>query len=227
MRVSDVMTTNVITIRAAASFVEAVGLLTANDISGLPVVDANGVVVGIVTEADLISKEAYARARRRRLLGLLSKGSKAAGGWIEKASGMSVSELMTRAVISVSPAEDVRCAARLMLERGIKRLPVIDGGRLVGIVSRHDVLAVFTRSDEELRKTVLTLLERMQYVRPWHDVHVSVREGMVTLEGAVLYASDVNAVQAVVAVVDGVIGVIGRLTYREDDPRPERFANML
>jgi CBS domain-containing protein len=140
MKVRDVMTTDVLTVGPEASFAEIVDALLTRGVSGLPVVDDSGRLLGIVTEADLVSKEAYGPGRRRAL-GLLADYFRGRDPqWVRKSSGLTASELMTAAPDSVAPDDDLVEAARRMLERHHKRLPVLVDGRVVGILSRHDLL---------------------------------------------------------------------------------------
>jgi CBS domain-containing protein len=143
VHVRDVMTTDVVTVGSDATFGEMVDRLLSHDVSGLPVIDADGMLLGIVTEADLVSREAYG-PERRRPLGLAVdylRGRDPA--WVRKASATTAREVMTTVVTTASPDDELRVAARRMLESGYKRLPgVAADGRLVGIVSRRDVLAL-------------------------------------------------------------------------------------
>jgi CBS domain-containing protein len=137
------MTTYVVTADLDATYDEMVDRLLAHDISGLPVVDSDGVLLGLVTEADLVSREAYG-PERRRSLGLIADHLRNRDpAWVRKASGTTAGEIMTHAVTTASPDDELRVAARRMLESGYKRLPVVTAdGRLVGIVSRRDVLGL-------------------------------------------------------------------------------------
>jgi CBS domain-containing protein len=222
MRVTDVMTSEVRTVREATLFKEAVELLLAEDISGLPVVDEYGGVVGIVTEADLITKEAYPSPRQRRLLRVLASSD--GEDWAGKAEGVTVGDVMTKDPILAAPDDDVRSVARLMLERGIKRLPVVSAtGKLVGIVSRHDLLRAYHVDDDQLERAVREILDRSLYVPPEHDITITVSDGVVTLSGTVSRASDIRIAPILVRAAEGVVGVTSELTYRAPDPKPARW----
>jgi len=150
MEVQDVMTRQVVTVSEQTPYEEAVELLLTADVSGMPVIDRFGWVVGVVSEADLISKEAYTEPIHRRFLGLIGDSSEA---WSAKASGTTVGDVMSQDVVIASPDEDVRVVARRMLEKAVKRTPVVTrSGRLVGIVSRHDLLRAFHATDENSRE---------------------------------------------------------------------------
>lgn len=221
MKVKDVMTTNVVTVQADTPFKDIVDALVMNNISGVPVVDGDGRLLGLVTEGDLVPKEAYAGGRRRRsvrtLVADLVTGR--AGDVLRKAGGTVAADLMTRIVETAKPGDAVSKAARRMVERGVKRLPVVEGDMLVGIVSRHDVLRVFHRSDEELRSVIERHLQRCLFFPPDHEITISVREGIATIDGVVLYEGDVRVVEALVGGLDGVVGIVNRLRYRERNPK--------
>lgn len=141
MHVRDVMTRDVITVGPDETYGEIADRLLSHHISGLPVVDADGIVVGIVTEADLVSREAYGPERRRPLGLILDYLRDRDPAWVRKASGATARELMTHLVTTASPDDELRVVARRMLASGHKRLPVVaTDGRLVGIVSRRDLL---------------------------------------------------------------------------------------
>ncbi len=130
MKVRDVMTTPAITVGPDTPFAEIVDRLLSNDISGLPVVDDDGRLVGIVTEADLVSKEAYDH-RRRRALGLVADYLRGRDPqWVRKAAGQTAADLMTAAPATASHEEGLAAASRRLLEEHHKRLPVVDDGRI-------------------------------------------------------------------------------------------------
>jgi CBS domain-containing protein len=147
MKVRDVMTRNVVTIAPDTPYQDVVETLVEREVSGLPVVDRIGALVGIVTEADLISKEAYGGNRSRALALLADVVSVRPHHWATKGLGSVAADVMTTDVVACAPEEDVQVVARRMLTRGVKRMPVVDDGRLVGIVSRPDILKMFARED--------------------------------------------------------------------------------
>jgi CBS domain-containing protein len=149
MKVRDVMTELVVTASPEMSFQETAELLLEAGVTGVPVVGPHGRLLGLVTEADLMSKEAF-DSRRRRPLAAVVDYLTGTARWIDKAAGLTAGEVMTTHVVTADPDEDIRTAARRMLERGVKRLPVVDNGRLVGIVSRYDVLRLFHRSKDDV-----------------------------------------------------------------------------
>lgn len=218
MKVRDVMSAPAIIISPDAVFPDIVDTLLTHDISGLPVVDEAGHLVGMVTEADLVSKEAYGH-RRRRALGLVADYLRGRDlQWVRKSVGRTARDLMTASPAAVSPDEDLAVAARHMLENHHKRLPVVEAGRVVGLVSRHDLLRPFHRSDAELLADVETLLGDVMRVPERHDAHPAVQAGVVVLEGTTQWPSDAAIIEAVVARLPGVVAVDNRLVARKPEP---------
>jgi CBS domain-containing protein len=212
--VSDVMTRKLITASPETTFQEAVRLLEDNRISGLPVIDGDGKLVGIVSEADLLNKaekrepDAYVLESRRHRLDR------------SRASALDVAAAMSRDIVSVHPDSPIALAAREMHARGFKRLPVVDSeGRLVGIVSRGDVLKVFLRSDAELAAEVRGILNEAERTFRSSRLAVRVTGGVVDLDGRLRSKNQVDATVRAVAAVDGVIGVYSRIGYDSDDAR--------
>jgi CBS domain-containing protein len=177
--VKDVMFALPLWVSETASFREIAAKLHECRVSAFPVLDADGKVTGVVSEADLLVKEAVQGEPggvRGLLAGLVHHAERA------KAAGVTAADLMTSPAVTVGPDDTVEHAARLMFTRKIKRLPVVDaGGRLVGIISRADVLAVFDRPDAEIRAEIMSqvIAGRSEPSR----YSVIVKDGMVTLEG--------------------------------------------
>jgi len=141
-QVRDVMTTDVAWLAPGATYDEIVDLLLARGVSGLPVIEGDGRLVGIVTEADLVAREAYGAGGRRPFDVWLDNLRNRPPAWVRKAAATTAADLMTRTVVTTSPDADLPSTARRLLESGYRRLPVVDAaGRLVGIVSRRDLLA--------------------------------------------------------------------------------------
>ena len=207
MRVRDIMTTAVITTAPEASFHELVALMLDNGISGIPVVDAARRPIGIVTEADLVSKEAY--GARHRLLDVAAAAAfRAENTWAVKARGMTARELMSAPVRTVGLDELVQLAAARMVTTGVKRLPVIDtDGRVVGIVSRSDVLRLFHRPDRLIAIDVERVLRDPLLVPDDHGVTATVHAGTVTVTGPVSVCSHRRLIEAALREVPGVIEV--------------------
>ena len=220
MKVREVMTRDVVSVAPDTPFKDVVEELIRANVSGLPVVTADGHLVGLITEADLITKPAYG-GRRRRALALLADLLAARDHrWATKAIGATAADLMTRNVAVCEPRDDTRVVARRMLDAGVKRMPVVDHGAIVGIVSRHDILRAFDRPDSDVAADLQRLLEDPLRMPDDHNVKGSVRHGVVTLRGDVRHKWDVDLVVAVVHTVPGVVDVVSHLRYREPNPKP-------
>ena len=212
--VRDMMTTDVVTVEASTPFKEIVARLAGRRVSAVPVVDADGRVLGVVSEADLLLKEEQSDGelgvplvwtRRRRIER-------------EKAAGAVAGELMTAPPVTVPPTATVAEAARRMHGAGVKRLPVVgENGRLLGIVSRADLLKVFARPDDAIRREVVDEVILRDLMMDPSRFFVRVEDGVVCLEGAVERCSLVPFVLRAVQGVEGVVRVEDRLTYDVDD----------
>jgi CBS domain-containing protein len=218
--VADVMTSPAVAVPITAGFKEIVTRLREGNLSGLPVVDDTGRVVGIVSEGDLILKEEREGLEERPRL-LQSPGTRAARA---KAEGQTADELMSSPAITISPEASIGEAARAMHLNRVKRLPVVDAeGRLTGVVSRADLLKVFARDDEEIRQEIVDdVIRDALWIEPT-TLQIQVQDGLVQVKGEVDRKSDVRLLEKMIPRVDGVVGVESELTYREDDSkyRPE------
>lgn len=213
--VSSVMTSPVVTVTPETSFKDAVRVLRRKRVSGLPVVDGSGQLVGIVTEADLLNKverrepESYLLESRRHRADRTH------------AAATDVASAMTSEVVSVRPDFPIALAAREMHTRGIKRLPVVDEtGRVIGIVSRGDLLTVFLRADREVRADVKTVLAEAVAKHGGRGLKARVKSGVVELAGSFEERSRCDALVRTVAAVEGVIGVRSTMTYTMDHTIP-------
>jgi CBS domain-containing protein len=211
-RVSDVMTTSVVTVDRITPYQEIDRLLTEHRISGLPVLKMGREVVGVVTEADLLAAE-NERNRRARMLGLVG------GRWLHRKHphvSLNAGTLMTAPAVTIAPDATIPAAARLMNTHHIRRLPVVDGrGHLVGIVSRRDLLSVFLRPDAEISHDVRLVLDEIPVADP-KDVIVTVRHGVVTVAGTIRPEPGDGGDLAGLALrliwdIDGVVDVVNRL----------------
>lgn len=214
-RVEEVMTERVIVGRPDTPFKEIVTAMLDNNISALPIVGPDGHVLGIVSDADLMLKEAepdppeegalLANARRRTER--------------RKARATVAGTLMSTPPIVIHPADTITEAALTMRRHRIRRLPVVHpaGGWLVGIVTRSDLLRVFLRPDVEIRSEIVgEVLPRMLHVDP-HAFQVEVRKGVVHIGGEVERWSLVDRIVAALLRVEGVVGVEEHVSYRQDD----------
>ncbi len=206
--VKDVMSTHPISVSETSSFKEIAAGLREFRVSAFAVLDADGTVVGLVSEADLLFKEALddRHGVRGTITGLLHRTEQA------KAEGVTAAELMTSPAVTTTPEDTVEHAARLMFSREVKRLPVVDeGGRLVGIVSRTDILAVFDRTDAEIRAEIMTQVISGRSEPSWYSVLV--KDGVVTLQGTPETVSIGHDIVRRARHVQGVVAVRDRLVY--------------
>jgi CBS domain-containing protein len=208
------MTSRVHVARPLTPFKRLVQLIEENKISAVPIVDAQGVPVGIVSEADLLLKE-----RRRELeseSSLLHRRRRRQER--AKAEGVVAWEIMTKPAITVRSDTTLPQAARLMQERNVRRLVVVDErDKIVGIVSRSDLLQVFLRTDDELRDEVLSTIIPSLLLPAPETVQVTVHWNVVTLSGKVDRKSDSDIVTRMTKELDGVVDVVNRLAYGWDD----------
>jgi CBS domain-containing protein len=210
MRVRDIMTTTVVTATMATTFQELVDLMFRHGVSGIPVIDDDRRPLGVVTEADLIAKEAYRSFLHRAPDASIGQHENT---WAAKARGLRAGDLMTEPARTVRPDDLVRMAAARMVASGVNRFPVVDdAGRLVGIVSRNDVLRIFHRSDDEIRLAVAGALDDPLLVPEGHGVSATVDGGVVTLDGFVQLPSHIRIVDGTIRDVVGVVDVVSHLT---------------
>lgn len=210
--VASVMSSPVVTVTPETTFKECVRILRRKRVSGLPVVDAAGRLVGIVSETDLLNKverrdpDAYVLESRRHRLDRA------------RSLALDVASAMSTEVVSVAPDFPISLAAREMHTRGFKRLPVVDSeGRLVGIVSRGDLLTVFLRTDREVRADVVAVLADAMKRHGGHELRARVSQGVVELSGSFEEKSRCEATVRAVTAIEGVVGVRSRMTYEFDD----------
>jgi CBS domain-containing protein len=212
--VKDLMTTQVVTVRPATPFKEIVARLAEHRVSALPVVDDAGLVLGVVSEADLLLKEEHPDPDADLPL-LWTKRRRAEH---DKAAATIAHDLMTVAVVSIAPNATVAEAARRMHTAQVKRLPVVDRrGRLVGIISRSDLLKVFNRPDEDIRREILDDVIGGEFMMDPDRFFIQVHDGVVILEGRVERRSLLPWVVRAVHGVEGVVRVENRLAYDLDD----------
>jgi CBS-domain-containing membrane protein len=210
--VENLMTREVVSVRADTTLKEIATLLTEHDISGVPVTDFAGRVIGVVSEADLVRPRPQSGLDHRRR-------------WRPRPqrrprlrTDLTAAHLMTIPAVTVSADTEVTTAAQLFTDRQIKRLPVVDtDDRLVGILTRHDLIRVFVRPDEEIMAEIRDeVLPRELLVDP-AGIDVEVHSGVATLRGQLGRASLVPIATALTRRVDGVIDVVNDLTYGTDD----------
>ncbi|MFF2364769.1 CBS domain-containing protein [Streptomyces sp. NPDC058122] len=205
--VSDVMTQTVVAVGRDAPFKEIVRTMEQWKVSAMPVLEGEGRVVGVVSEADLLPKEEF-RGEEPSLSRQRERLADAA-----KAGATRAAELMSTPAVTVHADATLAQAARIMAVRRVKRLPVVDGvGMLQGIVSRADLLKVFLRPDEEIEEEVRRTVVSYLFPGFSHAIHVSVREGIVTLRGHIHDTSLISVAVRLVRAIEGVVDVEPRLT---------------
>ena len=238
MNASDVMTRKIVSVRPDAAIAEAIRLMLDNRISGLPVIDAAGRLVGVLTEGDLLRRgETGTERQRPRWLEILMGPGRLAGEYV-RTHGRRVSDIMTRNPVSVTPDTPLKAIVELMERHRIKRVPVLDGDVPVGILSRADLLrglaGVLDRvpaaatSDEEIREHIFAELARAAWV-PRDGVAITVANGVVDLNGVILDEKERDALRVAAENVPGVKAVEDHLVWVEpvsgtviDAPREAR-----
>lgn len=216
-RVKDVMTSDVVTVGETAGYKDIIAVMRERRVSAVPVLDSAGHLAGVVSEADLLLKEAGAEALGGYLISTGRRGEKA------KAAGVTAADLMTQPPVTIGPDESVVTAARRMRDCRVKRLPVVDqAGRLVGIVSRVDVLSVFGRPDTEIRDEVVRQIIGTDFALDPGAFEVTVSSGIVTVTGQA--DSHAVALQLADALrhVEGVVDVRDRISYPRDQAKAPR-----
>ncbi|WP_214109842.1 CBS domain-containing protein [Acrocarpospora catenulata] len=221
-QVAAVMTRSVAMVRAETPFKEIAEVLIERGVSAVPVVDGEGRVIGVVSEADLLRKEEFRelyyregyqpplRTRLRHRLNL--EGDPRA-----KARGDTAAELMTSPAVTVRPRMSTVTAARLMEKHGIKRLPVVDErDHLVGIISRRDLIRVFVRPDADIADDIRMEVLRSRWMNT-DQVQVRADQGVVTLTGAMALRSEAELIARMSARVNGVVDVVSEIRWQEDD----------
>jgi len=209
--VKDIMTTRVISVGKDTTFREMATALREYRISAFPVVDGDRKVIGVVSEADMLNKEALVD-EAGVFGGILHRRDQA------KARGITAGDLMTTTVVAVRPDDTVEHAAKLMYDRGVKRLPVTDeSGHLAGIISRADVLSVFDRTDAAICHEITQDVLVGEFVQDPRNFQVTAMDGIVTLSGRPETSETGHAIIQRVRHVPGVVSVRDRLDY----PPPE------
>ncbi|MFH8624487.1 CBS domain-containing protein [Streptomyces vietnamensis] len=209
--VGEVMTGEVVQAHPDTSFEELTRLLTSHGISGLPVVDHDDKVIGMVSRTDL-TRQRTARGRPEDAPDpILRRVKRTAQDRPASSRAPTAGELMTSPAVTVHPEQRVVEAARIMERRHIDRLPVVDEeDRLVGIATRRDLLRVFLRTDEEIRADVAEAVSVRVPAHGADQLRIHVRDGVVTLAGRPQPDADTSALIRAAWRVDGVVGVVNR-----------------
>ena len=202
--VKDIMSTGVIVASPATSYLDLAAMLHRYRVSGFPVLDDDGLVVGVVSESDLLARQAHTKpGQEQAQLGRLT-----------------AAELMAKPAVTVGPDDSAAHAARLMYSRRVKRLPVVDArGRLAGIVTRSDVLSAYTRPDEEIRQEICQDVIADGFFTDPGRLDVTVKDGIVTLAGAPGGIALGRSIADQVRHVEGVLAVRDRFSYPGESSR--------
>jgi CBS domain-containing protein len=223
MKASDVMTRDVITVRRETSVTNAIRLMLDNNVSGLPVLD-NGKVIGILTEGDLLRRSETGTEKHRPRWLEIAMGPGCMAGEYVRTHGRRVAEIMTTDLVSVAGDTPLDEVVGLMERRRIKRVPVIEGEVLVGVVSRLDLLRALLcaieaqhsehRGDDNIREQIMAELANAAWV-PRDGLSISVKDGVVDLNGVILDEKEREALRVVAENVPGVRSVEDHLVWIE------------
>ncbi len=213
--VEQIMSRSVITVTPETSIADVARILVDRGISGLPVVDDANRVVGVVSEGDLVMKEAGIRPAGSRLSLTRHRDAEAMK---HKVNARTAGEAMTSPALTIEPFRAIRAAAEIMTERRVNRLPVVGSdGELLGIVTRADLVRAFVRSDEELEETIRSeVLIREMWLDP-DKFTVRVDQGTAYVTGAVQKRSTAEVLARLLAMVPGVVAAETDITWTEDD----------
>jgi CBS domain-containing protein len=215
--VRDVMTSPVVSIRRTAPLKDVARLLVEHRISGLPVVDVDGTVLGVVSEADFLWKESGESAVSHRPLARILGESKSSRSKLDKVHATRAADAMTAPAITIESSRPLAEATRLMAIHKVNRLPVVDAGVLVGIITRADIVRAFVRSDQELEDTIKTdVILRILWLDP-SSFGVHVQDGIASISGHVDRRSTAEIVRQAIAAVPGVVDVVTSITWTVDE----------
>jgi CBS domain-containing protein len=223
VEVRSVMTSDVVAVAPNTPIKDVAVLLSERGISGVPVCDADGQVVGVLSEADLLVKQGGPRHTSGGLFAWLVDTASAPD--LAKLRAHTAGEAMTSPAITIGAETPVAEAARTMVDEGVNRLPVVENGVLVGIVTRADLVRLFTRSDEEIAREIKeSVAGRMLWIDA-NRLDVEVERGEVVLRGQVDTELEAELLEKRVPLVPGVVGVRSELTWpvdRKGQPVGER-----
>ncbi|TPK98989.1 MULTISPECIES: CBS domain-containing protein [unclassified Mesorhizobium] len=223
MQARDIMTTPVVTITASASVAEAVDLMLTRNIRSLPVLGDDGSLAGVISEGDFLRRgELGTRRARPRWLEVLVGPGKLADEYI-RSSGRRVGEVMTTGVVSAAPGTSLAEVVDLMATHDIKNVPILDAGKIVGIVSRSDLMRILLRTlsksgaatvdDEVIRRNILAELREQSWSVGGDLIGVTVKKGEVELNGAIFDERQRKAAVVAAENVTGVKKVTDKLFY--------------
>ncbi len=221
MLLRDVMTTSVCSVHRATPLKDVARLLVERRISGVPVVADDGSVLGVVSEADFLLKEQGAEAIRHRPLARIFGERQSSRDQMAKLAALTAGEAMSSPAVTIGPEQTIRAAAELMTTRGINRLPVVHDSRLIGIVTRSDLVRAYVRSDDELAWTIREeVLLRTLWLDPT-PFTVEVVDGVASISGRVERRSTAEMVERAIRMVPGIVAVSSDVAWSVDDNKFE------
>ena len=213
VRVGEVMTRDVVSVTPDTPLKDVAAVLVERGVSGLPVCDADGAVVGVLSEADLLVKQGGSPDRSGGLFAWLVETASAPD--LAKLRAHTAGEAMTTPAVTVQTASPVSEAARTMVSLGVNRLPVVEDGRLVGIVTRADLVRLFTRSDEEIARDIRQDVVKRLWIAP-ERIEIEVEQGEVVLRGEAETEVEAGLLEKRIPLVAGVVGVRSELSWAVD-----------
>lgn len=216
MEVRDVMTRDVISVPPSLPLKDVARLLSEHRISGVPVVDTAGEIIGVVSEGDILMKQRGRPVSRRGPLDCLF-GERLDRAGLRRRAAHTASQAMSSPAISIGADRSLREAAALMVDRAINRLPVMSDGRLVGIVTRADLVRAYLRQDDETLQVIRDQVIRHTMWLDPDDIRIEVRDGHVRLAGTVDRRSTATILEKLIGLVDGVDHIENFLTWEFDD----------
>ena len=217
LTIHDVMSRPALTVQPETPLKDVARLLVEHRISGLPVVDRDGRVVGVISEADLLLKEQGPAAVPHRHLERLFGESPATRLRLAKVEATTAGEAMSSPAVTITGDRPIAEAAGLMTRGGINRLPVVEDGVLVGVVSRADLVRAYVRTDDELGEVVRRdVLLGTMWLDP-RQFDVTVRNGIVRIAGSVGRRSTAEVIERMIAMIPGVVDVIFAVHWETDD----------
>jgi CBS domain-containing protein len=217
LTVRDAMTHPVVTVGPDVQLKDVARFLIDAGVSGVPVVDSGGAVLGVVSEADFLIKGQGPQAIRHRRLARLLGDSASTRRQLTKVAARTAGEAMSTPAVTIEPSRSLQQAAAAMTSGRINRLPVVQGNRLVGIVTRADLVRAYLRSDEELEQTIRNeVLLRIVWLDP-SAFEVEVRNGEATIRGHVDRRSTAQIVEESIAAVPGIVSVAADIRWSIDD----------
>lgn len=216
MRVRDRMTHGVISVTPETRLHDVARLLSEHHISGVPVVDAEGTCIGVVSEADLLVK-LLSRPQSRRLSLEWILGERHDPEEMRRHAATTAMQAMSAPAVTIGADRPLREAAALMVDRDVNRLPVVEGGQLVGIVTRADLVQAYLRLDREILDSIRDdVLRRTMWLDP-SNFEIEVREGVVRIAGTVDRRSTARIIEPLIGLLDGVTEVQSALEWELDD----------